>query len=99
LEHLAAKELHRNEIAFVNVATVDPIDFDSYEKNRHTGGFILIDRDSAEIICDCGLIVPRQEAEALASAWRTLLEKGPCLPGEGPRARGALQPAANVRTL
>jgi hypothetical protein len=30
-----------NEIAFVNIATVDPIDFDSYEENRGTGGFIL----------------------------------------------------------
>ena len=45
LEHLAAaKELHRNEIAFVNVATVEPITFDPYEENRVTGGFILIDR-------------------------------------------------------
>src|SRR4029077_7830885 len=26
LEHLAAKELHRSEIAFVNIATVEPID-------------------------------------------------------------------------
>ncbi len=46
LDHLAAKELHRDEIAFVNIATVDPIDFDSFEENRHTGGFILIDRHS-----------------------------------------------------
>jgi bifunctional enzyme CysN/CysC len=45
-EHLAAKELHRSEIAFVNIATVDPIDFDPYEANRNTGGFILIDRHS-----------------------------------------------------
>ena len=27
LKHLAAKELHRNEIAFVNIATVEPINF------------------------------------------------------------------------
>jgi bifunctional enzyme CysN/CysC len=46
LDHLAAKELHRNEIAFVNIATADPIDFDSYEENRYAGGFILIDRYS-----------------------------------------------------
>ena len=30
--------------------------------------------DSAEIIGDCGLIVPRRDPEALAQAWRTLLE-------------------------
>jgi bifunctional enzyme CysN/CysC len=46
LEHLAAKELHRGEIGFVNVATVEPIGFDPYEQNKLTGGFILIDRHS-----------------------------------------------------
>jgi bifunctional enzyme CysN/CysC len=44
LEHLAAKELHRDEVAFVNVATVEPIDFAPYEENNVAGGFILIDR-------------------------------------------------------
>jgi glycosyltransferase involved in cell wall biosynthesis len=38
-------------------------------------------RDSAEIIGDSGLIVPRQEPKALAGAWRTLIEWG--LAGEG----------------
>ena len=46
LEHLAAKELHRNEIAFVNIATAEPIGFTSYEENRIAGAFILIDRHS-----------------------------------------------------
>jgi bifunctional enzyme CysN/CysC len=46
LEHLAAKELHRNEVAFVNIATVEPIGFAPYEENRVAGGFILIDRHS-----------------------------------------------------
>jgi bifunctional enzyme CysN/CysC len=46
LEHLAAKELHRNEIAFVNLATAEPIGFAPYEENRVAGGFILIDRHS-----------------------------------------------------
>jgi bifunctional enzyme CysN/CysC len=46
LEHLAAKELHRNEISFVNIATVQPISFDPYEENGATGGFILLDRHS-----------------------------------------------------
>jgi bifunctional enzyme CysN/CysC len=46
MEHLAAKELHRDEIAFANIATVDPIAFDPYEENGVTGGFILIDRHS-----------------------------------------------------
>jgi bifunctional enzyme CysN/CysC len=43
-EHLAAKELQLNEIAFVNIATTESISFDPYDENRDTGGFILIDR-------------------------------------------------------
>lgn len=43
-DHLAAKELHRREIAFVNVATAEPIDFDPYDQNPDTGQFILTDR-------------------------------------------------------
>jgi bifunctional enzyme CysN/CysC len=46
LEHLAAKELHRNEVAFVNIATVEPIGFAPYQEDRVAGGFILIDRHS-----------------------------------------------------
>src|SRR5262249_20325631 len=55
LEHLAAKELHRNEIAFVNVATVEPISFDPYDEDRVTGSFILIDRHSNATVA-AGLI-------------------------------------------
>jgi hypothetical protein len=44
LEHLAAKELHRDQVAFVNVATAEPIGFAPYEENNIAGGFILIDR-------------------------------------------------------
>jgi bifunctional enzyme CysN/CysC len=44
LEHLAAKELHATDVGFVNVATAEPINFDPYEENRHTGVFMLLDR-------------------------------------------------------
>ena len=54
-DHLAAKEMHLNEIAFVNVATAEPIDFDPYDENRDTGGFILIDRHSNATVA-AGLI-------------------------------------------
>lgn len=43
-DHLAAKDLRLNEIAFVNVATAEPISFDPYDGNRDAGGFILVDR-------------------------------------------------------
>jgi bifunctional enzyme CysN/CysC len=42
--HLAAKELHFNEIAFVNVATATPISFEPYQESRDSGGFNLIER-------------------------------------------------------
>jgi bifunctional enzyme CysN/CysC len=45
-DHLAAKELHLNEIAFVNIATAESISFDPYDEGSETGGFILIDRHS-----------------------------------------------------
>ena len=55
LDHLAAKELHSQEIAFVNIATAEPISFNPYEENRPTGCFILIDRHSNATVC-AGLI-------------------------------------------
>jgi bifunctional enzyme CysN/CysC len=54
-DHLAAKELHLNEIAFVNIATAEPIGFDPYDDNRETGGFILIDRHTNATVA-AGLI-------------------------------------------
>ena len=54
-DHLAAKELHLNEIGFVNIATAEPISFDPYEENRNTGGFILTDRHSNATVA-AGLI-------------------------------------------
>ncbi len=54
-DHLAAKELHLNEIAFVNMATAEPISFDPYDDNRDTGGFILIDRHTNATVA-AGLI-------------------------------------------
>ncbi len=43
-DHLAAKTLHLNEVAVVNLALSEPIAFDAYEDNHETGAFILIDR-------------------------------------------------------
>jgi glycosyltransferase involved in cell wall biosynthesis len=40
--------------------------------------------DSAEIIGECGVIVPRSDPQTLAGAWHTLLERGP---QGGPEAR------------
>ncbi|GLK55416.1 bifunctional enzyme CysN/CysC [Methylopila capsulata] len=45
-EQLAAKELHLNEIGVVNVSLSAPVAFDPYERNRDTGAFIIIDRQT-----------------------------------------------------
>ncbi|MGN6551502.1 MAG: sulfate adenylyltransferase subunit CysN [Pararhizobium sp.] len=44
LAHEAAKSLELNEIGVCNLSTQTQIAFDAYRDNRHTGGFILIDR-------------------------------------------------------
>jgi bifunctional enzyme CysN/CysC len=44
LEHLAAKTLELNEIGICNLNLDLAIAFDSYEENRDTGGFIVVDR-------------------------------------------------------
>jgi len=44
LEHLAAKELALNEVGICNLSSSQPVAFDSYQSNRETGSFILIDR-------------------------------------------------------
>jgi bifunctional enzyme CysN/CysC len=44
LEHVAATKLELNEIGVVDLELDQTIPFDSYDANRDTGGFILIDR-------------------------------------------------------
>jgi bifunctional enzyme CysN/CysC len=55
LEHVAARTLGLNEIAVCNIGIDRPLTFDSYQENRDTGGFILIDRLSNNTV-GAGLI-------------------------------------------
>ncbi len=41
-----AKTLKMNEIGYCKIALAKSVAFDSYSQNRHTGSFILIDRDT-----------------------------------------------------
>ncbi len=43
-DHEPGKSLELNEVGYCNVNLNQPIAFDSYEENRRTGSFILIDR-------------------------------------------------------
>ncbi len=55
LEEMAARQLELNEIGLCNISLDQPVAFDSYNENRATGGFILIDRLSSETVA-AGLI-------------------------------------------
>jgi len=50
LEHVAARDLSCNEIGSCNISLNKPITFDSYEDNRSTGAFVLIDRTTNETV-------------------------------------------------
>ena len=45
-EHAAVSTLAINDIGYCNIATTEPIAFDPYVKNRESGAFILIDRQT-----------------------------------------------------
>ncbi|MGV8944031.1 sulfate adenylyltransferase subunit CysN [Thermomonas sp.] len=45
-EHLAAKSIDLNEVAYCNLHLDQPVPFESYADNQALGGFILIDRQS-----------------------------------------------------
>lgn len=45
-EHAAVSTLAINDIGFCNLATTEPVAFDPYAKNRETGAFILVDRQT-----------------------------------------------------
>ena len=45
-EHLAAKHLELNEVAYCNLHLDQPVAFEPYARNRTLGAFILIDRQS-----------------------------------------------------
>jgi bifunctional enzyme CysN/CysC len=49
-ENAAAATLAINDIGFCNIATTEPIAFDPYAKNRETGAFILIDRQTGATV-------------------------------------------------
>jgi bifunctional enzyme CysN/CysC len=48
--HLAAKQLAMNDIGVVNISTDRLLPFENYDKNRHLGSFILIDRHTNQTV-------------------------------------------------
>ena len=64
--HQAAKQLGPNDIGFANVSLDRALPFDTYDDNRGTGGFILIDRLSNATVGAGMIRFPLRRAANLA---------------------------------
>ena len=49
-DHVAARTLQMNDLGLCHLATLKPMAFDSYNENRSTGAFILVDRFTHETV-------------------------------------------------
>jgi bifunctional enzyme CysN/CysC len=59
--------LSLNEIGRVSITTKIPLFIDSYDKNRATGNFIVVDEDSFQTVAG-GMIIDRQPQESVTHA-------------------------------
>lgn len=73
--HVAARTLRLNEIGFCKIATVLPATFDSYEANRRTGSFIVIDRDTNRTVGAGMIAFPLRRAANIARQALSLGKK------------------------
>jgi len=55
LEHVAAKHLDLNDIAFCNISLNQAVPFDPYAENRDMGNFIIVDKMTNATV-GCGMI-------------------------------------------
>jgi bifunctional enzyme CysN/CysC len=87
LSHHAARTLALNQVGFCNLSTATPIVFDPYAENRHTGGFILVDRYSGATVA-AGTIafalrrastIPLQATAVTAQARAALKRQRPAI--------------------
>ena len=63
-EHSQVEQLQLNDIALVNVLLTQPVVADSYQQNRATGAFIVIDR-LTNITVGAGMVVEQLQAAQL----------------------------------
>jgi bifunctional enzyme CysN/CysC len=85
-KRLAADTLGKNDIAEVELHLARPIPFDTYELNRETGAFILVDRLTNATAC-CGMILhPLRRAENVHWQAETVgRETRVAIKGHGPK--------------
>ena len=62
--------LRLNEVGRCAIATTQPLAFDSYRRNRATGAFIIIDRQTSNTLA-VGMILEREQARGPADHWLT----------------------------
>jgi len=62
LKRSPAPEMHLNAIGRISVRTHRPLCFDSYNKNRHTGCFVLIDRVTNATLA-AGMVLDREHSK------------------------------------
>src|SRR5690606_30180714 len=81
-------ELQLNDIARVEITTSQPLFFDAYEKNRETGGFILVDPHTHATVA-AGMIRGESREAPQPEVQRTVRSISPDVVWEGwniPRA-------------
>lgn len=65
-EHLPVVQLQLNDIAVVDVLLTQPVIVDTYQANRATGAFIVIDRIT-NLTVAAGMVINRLESNTIAS--------------------------------
>jgi sulfate adenylyltransferase large subunit len=90
----ADRAVQLNEIARVNLTTSRPLVFDTYDANRRTGHFVLIDPDSG-FTAAAAMIAGATDSPSLATTeWRSVAERLAAIARRAPTdvaAAGAVQ--------
>ncbi|NUO00759.1 MAG: GTP-binding protein [Saprospiraceae bacterium] len=61
-EHLSDDKLELNDIGLVRLKTAQPLVFDAYKQNRHSGGFILVNENTYDTVA-AGMLEEATELE------------------------------------
>ncbi len=70
MAHIRVEQLHLNEIGYCRVRLSRPVVFDSYERSRATGGFIVIDRVThGTVAADSSPRARRRRKTAAPKTW------------------------------
>ena len=85
LEEKPLETLHLNEVGRCSLSITQPIAFDAYRRNRATGAFIIIDRQSSNTV-GAGMIIEPDDSRGRADPW----SPPPSLPADRPHSRIAL---------